>query len=72
MLCHDALLESINLPFISRPICRDGTALVDGGILNVLPADVLVSQDANIVIAVDVSTSLLPEFAGNRPDTPVE
>jgi predicted acylesterase/phospholipase RssA len=65
-----ALLESINLPFLSKPICRDGMALIDGGILNVVPADVLVSQGSNIVVAVDVSASILGEFAGNRPDTP--
>lgn len=66
------LLESINLPFLSRPICRDGAALVDGGVLNVVPADVLVNQGANIVIAVDVSAKIRFEFAGNRPDTPTE
>ena len=64
-----ALLESINLPILSKPICRDGMVLVDGGILNVVPADVLVSQESNIVIAVDVSASILGEFAGNGPDT---
>ena len=67
-----AILESINLPGLSRPICRDGMALVDGGILNVVPADVLVTQDANIVIASDVAARIRFEFAGNRPDTPTE
>jgi NTE family protein len=66
----DALLESINLPVMSRPICRDGMALVDGGILNVVPANVLVEQGANVVVAVDVSAKIQFEFCGNRPDTP--
>jgi NTE family protein len=33
-----ALLESINLPVLSSPINRDGTALVDGGMINNVPA----------------------------------
>jgi predicted acylesterase/phospholipase RssA/CRP-like cAMP-binding protein len=67
-----ALLESINLPGIARPICRDGQALVDGGVLNVVPANVLVNQGANFVVSSDVSAKISFEFAGNRPDTPTE
>ncbi len=67
-----ALLESINLPGIARPICRDGRALVDGGVLDVVPADVLVNQGANFVVSSDVSANIAFEFAGNRPDTPTE
>jgi NTE family protein len=44
--------------------------LVDGGILNVIPANVLVEQGANVVVAVDVSSKIRFEFRGNRPDTP--
>ena len=65
-----AILESINLPIISRPICRDGQVLVDGGVLKVVPADVLVQQGANIVIAVDVASRIRFEFVGNRADSP--
>ena len=38
----NAILESINLPVFSQPICRDGQALIDGGLVNNIPADVLV------------------------------
>jgi NTE family protein len=65
-----AILESINLPVLSPPICRDGMALVDGGILNVLPADVLVNHGCSFVIGVNVSAKIKPEFAGNTPETP--
>jgi NTE family protein len=65
-----AILESINLPIVSRPIPRDGMMLVDGGILNNLPADVLVEKGADFVVGVDVSNRVRYEFAGNRPDTP--
>ncbi len=65
-----ALLESINLPGIARPICRDGQALVDGGVLNVVHSDILVGQGSNLVIASDVAAKIALEFAGNRPETP--
>ena len=67
-----AVLESINLPGIARPICCDGRALVDGGILNVVPADVIVDQGANLVISSDVSSKIRFEFYGNTPDTPTK
>lgn len=63
-----AILESINLPMISRPILRDGMALVDGGILNNLPADVLADRGADFVVGIDVSRRVRFEFGGNRPD----
>ncbi len=65
-----AILESINLPIVSRPILRDGMALVDGGVLNNLPADVLAEAGVDFVVGVDVSSHVRNEFAGNRPDMP--
>lgn len=62
-----AIVESINLPLASRPILRDGMALVDGGILNNLPADVLLEQGADLVVGVDVMNRLPQRFAGNHP-----
>jgi predicted acylesterase/phospholipase RssA len=67
-----AILESINLPVLSAPICRHGQALVDGGLVNNIPADVLVSRGCNFVIAVSVTAKMEHEFARNRPDTPSE
>jgi predicted acylesterase/phospholipase RssA/CRP-like cAMP-binding protein len=57
-----AILESINLPMISRPIVRDGMLLVDGSVLNKLPGDVLVRRGANLVVGVDVSMRLSPRY----------
>lgn len=65
-----AILESINLPIASQPILRDGMVLVDGGVLNNLPADVLADSGVDFVVGVDVSSRVRHEFAGNRPDTP--
>ena len=65
-----AILESINLPMLSAPICRNGQALVDGGVMNNIPADVLTSQGCNLVIAVSVTTKIATQFGANKPDTP--
>jgi len=66
----NAILESINLPMLSAPICRNGQALVDGGLVNNLPADVLTSQNCNFLIAVSVTAAIKSEFGYNTPETP--
>ena len=63
-----AILESINLPVLSVPIVRDGRALVDGGLVNNVPANVLVEEGCNFVIAVSVTAKLESQFGKNRPD----
>lgn len=65
-----AVLESINLPGLSSPICRNGQALVDGGLVNNIPADVLAAQGCNFVIAVSVTAKIERQFGANQPDTP--
>ena len=64
------ILESINLPVLSTPICRRGQTLVDGGLVNNVPADVLVNLGCNFVIGASVTAKMEHEFAGNRPNTP--
>jgi len=63
-----AILESINLPVVSRPILRDGMVLVDGGVLNNLPADVLADRGADFVVGIDVASRVRHEFGGNKPE----
>lgn len=65
-----AVLESINLPVLSVPICRDGQALIDGGLVNNIPADVLVSMGCNFVIAVSVTAKMEKQFAQIKPGAP--
>jgi predicted acylesterase/phospholipase RssA/CRP-like cAMP-binding protein len=65
-----AVLESINLPVLSVPICRQGQALIDGGLVNNIPADVLVSMGCNFVIAVSVTAKMEQEFCDITPETP--
>ncbi len=66
-----ALAESINLPILARPICRDGMALVDGGVLNTLPTKVLADRGADLVVGVSVSGKIRREFCGNQADTEI-
>ena len=70
VLEDNGIMESINLPVLATPINRSGQALVDGGLINNVPADVLVSRGCNFVIAVSVTTKMEHEFAKNRPAMP--
>jgi predicted acylesterase/phospholipase RssA len=63
-----AILESINLPVLSRPICSNREALVDGGLVNNIPANVLVSMGCNFVIAVSVTAKMEKQFCDITPE----
>jgi predicted acylesterase/phospholipase RssA/CRP-like cAMP-binding protein len=65
-----AVMESINLPVLSVPIVREGQALIDGGLVNNIPADVLVSRGCNFVVAVSVTAKMEKQFCGITPDQP--
>jgi predicted acylesterase/phospholipase RssA/CRP-like cAMP-binding protein len=65
-----AVLESINLPVLSAPICRNGQALIDGGLVNNIPADVLVAMGCNFVIAASVTARMEAEFCDITPEKP--
>ena len=65
-----AILESINLPVLSVPIVRNGQALIDGGLVNNIPANVLVSMGCNFVIAVSVTAKMEQEFCDIKPEAP--
>ena len=58
------VMESINLPPLSLPIIESGQALVDGGLLNNVPANVLVARGCNFVIASTVTAKLEKDFVG--------
>ena len=63
-----SMLDSLNLPGIARPICRDGKILVDGGVLNNLPADVLVENGADFVLGVTTGSGPSHQFGKNPSD----
>ncbi|MDH7485687.1 MAG: patatin-like phospholipase family protein [Anaerolineae bacterium] len=52
----DAVRASVALPGVLTPVERDGQLLVDGGLLDNLPADAVRQMGADVVIAVDVTS----------------
>ena len=54
----EAMRASMSIPAVFRPVSMEGRILVDGGIANQLPVDVVRAMGADIVIAVDVGTPL--------------
>jgi NTE family protein len=55
----DAVRASMSVPGVFSPLTIDGRMLVDGGLANNLPVDVLREMGADVVIAVDISSPLL-------------
>jgi NTE family protein len=53
-----ALRATMSVPFAFSPIEIDNHLLVDGGILNNLPVDVVRNMGANLVIAINISSPL--------------
>jgi len=49
-----AVRASMAIPGIFKPVNRDGMNLVDGGMMNNLPVDVVKEMGADIIIAVDL------------------
>jgi NTE family protein len=53
-----AMRASMSLPGIFKPVEVDGRVLLDGGLVNQVPIDVVRAMGAEVVIAVDVGTPL--------------
>ena len=53
-----AVRASTSVPGVAPPVCAGGELLVDGGVLNNLPADVMRERYGGTVIAVDVSLAV--------------
>jgi NTE family protein len=60
---YSALAASAAVPAVFRPVRRDGMLLIDGGIYNPVPFD-LIEDDADITIAIDVVGA--PSDVGRR------
>jgi NTE family protein len=56
-LVADALRATISIPGIFVPVEKDRMRLVDGGLLNNLPVDIVRDMGADIILAVDVGWS---------------
>jgi NTE family protein len=57
-LLHEAIRASTAIPLVFQPVEMQGHLLVDGGLVNNLPVDVVRSMGVEVVIAVDASTKL--------------
>lgn len=64
---HEAVRASISLPGIFLPYELDGRTLVDGGLLDNVPAGVVREMGADVVIAVDIGVQVTPERKLTRP-----
>jgi NTE family protein len=51
---------TMSIPTVFSPVEWGDSLLVDGGLLNNLPVDVIKAMGADIVIAVDVASDLKP------------
>lgn len=72
VVIHDGLVSravaaGITIPGIHYPVEHRGRYLIDGGLINRVPADVAFSLGADVVIAVNVSSGL-----ASGPETSVE
>lgn len=55
----EAIRASMSIPGVYAPVERDGQLLVDGGVANNLPISVARDLGADIIIAVDITDSLM-------------
>jgi NTE family protein len=61
-----AVAASMALPAIFEPVVINGRALIDGGLTNPLPFD-LVAREADITVAIDVSGAPVPVDGRDHP-----
>ncbi len=61
-----AIAASMALPVIFEPVLIGGRSLIDGGLTNPLPFDLL-QGDADVIVAIDVSGTTVPSASRPRP-----
>lgn len=66
----DAVRASIAVPGLFAPKLREGSLLVDGGLVNPVPVSLVRALGADVVIAVDLGSDMLEKRPGAHP--PVE
>jgi NTE family protein len=66
----DAVRASIALPGFFAPALREGSVVVDGGLVNPVPVSLARAMGADVVIAVDLGTDILGRHLRAHP--PVE
>ncbi len=66
----DGVRATMALPGVVEPLQKEGQLLVDGGVLNNVPADLVRKMGAEIVIAVDVSLDIHDQSAWDNMGMP--
>lgn len=61
-----AIAASMALPVVFQPVMLEGRALIDGGLANPLPFDLL-TEEADIIVAIDVSGAPVPSEHRDHP-----
>ncbi|HEX4747848.1 MAG TPA: patatin-like phospholipase family protein, partial [Gaiellaceae bacterium] len=69
-LLLEAVGASMSIPGLVPPLSRPGKLLVDGGVLNNLPVDVMAAEDEGPIVAVDVIRRLDEVDASSSPALP--
>ncbi len=54
----DAIRASVAIPTVLKPFIRDGIELVDGGVLNPLPLNVISRKPGDMLVAVDLNSDI--------------
>jgi predicted acylesterase/phospholipase RssA/CRP-like cAMP-binding protein len=67
---REAVGASMSIPGLVPPLSRPGQLLVDGGVLNNLPVDVMTSDDEGPIVAIDVIRRLEDVEASVAPNLP--
>lgn len=63
---RQAIAASIALPVLFEPVIVEGRVLIDGGLVNPLPFDIIAGE-ADVTVAIDVSGSPLPRAGRQTP-----
>ena len=67
-LLVEAVCKSIAIPGVIKPVMENGQMIIDGGVLNPLPTNVLVSMGVKKIIAVNVLQSPSHVAQGHQMD----
>ncbi|MEE8252429.1 MAG: patatin-like phospholipase family protein [Hyphomicrobium sp.] len=63
---RQAIAASIALPVLFEPVIVEGRVLIDGGLVNPLPFDIIAGE-ADVTVAIDVSGAPLPRAGRQKP-----
>jgi len=63
---RQAIAASIALPVVFEPVVVGGSVLIDGGLVNPLPFDIIAGE-ADLTVAIDVSGAPMPQVGRKKP-----